>query len=393
MPPRIGIPLLRFMRLADPSYQADVDSTEPTVWYDLLDRFEDANIYQTWSYGTVRWGERNLSRLVLRHHGEVVGMAQLRIIRLRFARRGIAYLRWGPLCHLKGRELEAETVSKMATALHEEYVRRRRLYLRILPNAFAGSARADIFQAQFSQFANGPLARAHVERTFLVDLAPPLEELRRRLDQKWRNQLNRAEKNGLKIIEGDDLETYQTFVHIYRQMWGRKQFEEGVDVDEFACIQESLPSKHRMKVLICLQEGTPVAGIVCSGMGDSAVYLLGATGDAGLKAKGGYLLQWTFITWLKQNGFRFYDLGGINPERNPGVYHFKRGFSGQDLSRIAPLESCVDLLSLACAKAADFVRWGRQISSELKKPGTAFVPRRNSEPTIPKFEMTGKQAR
>ena len=57
-----------------------------------------------------------------------------------------------------------------------------------------------------------------------------------------------------------------------------------------------------------------MAGLVASAMGDSAIYLLGATSDDGLNSKGAYLLQWTLIQWLKENGIRWYDLGGIDPK-------------------------------------------------------------------------------
>ena len=52
-----------------------------------------------------------------------------------------------------------------------------------------------------------------------------------------------------------------------------------------------------------------MAGLVASAMGDSAIYLLGATSDEGLKSKGAYLLQWTLIKWLKECGFKWYDSG------------------------------------------------------------------------------------
>ena len=98
-------------------------------------------------------------------------------------------------------------------------------------------------------------------------------------------------------------------------------------------------------------KGIPVAGPVASAMGDTAIYLLGATSDEGLKSKGAYLLQWTLIKWLKENGFRWYDLGGIDPERNPGVYHFKRGLSGTDITQINPLVACNSAVSSAIVRA------------------------------------------
>ena len=69
----------------------------------MIDLFNDANIYQTSAYGGVRWGEKNLSRLVLKRDGEVLGIAQLRIIRPTPLKFGMAYLRWGPLWERRGR--------------------------------------------------------------------------------------------------------------------------------------------------------------------------------------------------------------------------------------------------------------------------------------------------
>jgi CelD/BcsL family acetyltransferase involved in cellulose biosynthesis len=107
-----------------------------------------------------------------------------------------------------------------------------------------------------------------------------------------------------------------------------------------------------MRILICEQDGVPVAGLVASAMGDSAIYLLGATSDNGLNAKGAYLLQWTLIQWLKENGFKWYDLGGIDPEGNPGVYSFKRGLSGTDLFQLTPLVACNSFVSSAIVRAS-----------------------------------------
>ena len=337
----------------DVAWTIDVDRVKAAEWSEMLDLFLDANLYQTWSYGAVRWGRKNLSHLVLRQNGEVVGIAQLRIVRPANMPFGMAYLRWGPLLHRRGRQPDAEVARNVARALHEEYVHKRKLFLRVLPNAFLGSSRAVLFQAAFSGFTSEPRSSADTYRTFILDLAPPLEELRRKLDKKWRNQLTRSEKNGLKVVARNGTDEYQSFCPMYHQMQRRKPFESTVSVEEFGRIQEDLPESHRMRILICEQEGVPVAGLVASTMGDSAIYLLGATSDDGLNSKGSYLLHWTLIQWLKENGFQYYDLGGINPERNPGVYHFKSGLSGADASQISPLIACDSVLSSAIVRAGE----------------------------------------
>jgi hypothetical protein len=334
-----------------PEWQVEVDRWTSAEWAQMLDLFNDANVYQTWSYGQVHWGRKNLSHLVLKRSGEVVGMTQLRIVRPTRFNFGMAYLRWGPLCERRGRPLDSEVVMRMASAVETEYVRKRKLFLRILPNAFVASARAAAFQSAFCGFDPEPSLPDNIYRTFVLDLSPELVELRKRLDAKWRNHLKRAEKNNLEVIAGSGTDEFRTFCQIYNQMRKRKTFETTVDVEEFARIQEDLAESDRMRILICKDQGVPVAGLIVSAMGDSAIYLLGATSDEGLKSQGAYLLQWTMIQWLKEKGVRWYDLGGIDPVGNPGVYSFKRGFSGADVLQMNPMVACTSVVSSAVVRA------------------------------------------
>lgn len=317
----------------------------------MLDLFDDTNIYQTAAYGAVRWGEKNLSRLVLKRNGRVVGIAQLRIIRPTPLKFGMAYLRWGPLWERKDASFDPEVPARMAQAIGDEYLAKRKLFLRVLPNAFVGSPRAATMQAAFDRFTAEPLNADNTYRTIVLDLFPSLDELRKDLDPKWRNKLAGAEKNELEVIAGCEIAGYRIFCEIYNQMRRRKGFESSVSVEEFGRIQEALPEPQRMQVLICRDNGAPVAGLVTSAMGDSAIYLLGATSDEGLKSKGAYLLQWTMIQWLKKNGVRWYDLGGIDPDGNPGVYLFKRGFSGKDVCQIGPFIASNSAVSSGIVKA------------------------------------------
>ena len=358
-------------------WQVEVDRVTPTEWAQMLDLFNDANLYQTWSYGRVRWGDENLSHLVLKRDAEVQAIAQVRIVRPTSFKFGMAYLRWGPLCERRGQPLNSDVAPNMAQALEEEYVSKRKLFVRILPNAFAGSPRATVLQSAFSTFSLEPLDADNTYRTFVVDLAPSPADLRKRFDPKWRNKLSGAEKNNLNIIAGDSSQEFQSFYEIYKNMRNRKSFETTVDIDEFARIQADLDQRHRMRVLICEDQGIPVAGLVASAMGDSAIYLLGATSDQGLHSKGAYLLQWTMLQWLKQKGIRWYDLGGIDPEGNPGVYTFKKGMAGSDVCQLNPLVESKSTVSSAIAKAGMAVQralrrssGGTQLAHTLKQLAT-----------------------
>jgi len=338
--------------MSNSPWQVEIDRASSAEWSQLLNEFDDANFYQTSAYGEVRWGERNLSRLVLKREGEVAAIAQFRIIRPTPLKFGIAYLRWGPLWERRGCSVDPEVPVQMAKAIEDEYLRSRKLCVRILPNAFAGTVRAGIFQNAFGRFAEENQGQGDIYRTFLLDLSPSLDELRKRLDAKWRNKLKQAEKNQLTVISANDSAAFRTFSEIYREMLMRKAFDTTVDVDEFGRMQEILGESQRMQVFICECKGVPVAGLVVSAIGNSAIYLLGATSDAGLDARGAYLLQWTAFHWLKERGVRWYDLGGIDPEANPGVYSFKKGFSGEDICQIAPLIASDSTVSFGMARAS-----------------------------------------
>jgi|SRR5579872_49419 len=335
-------------------YTCEVDKVTEQEWAELCAHFEDASIYQTWAYGTVRWGEKNLSHIVLTDGNDPVAIAQLRIVCPKGIRAGIAYLRWGPLCHSRTKDLIPDAVYAMAEALRTEYTYRRGLCLEIVPNAFRESHRAEIFHSAFGQFERKSAIGTEEYRTFVLDLSAPLDELRKALHRRWRGYLNTAERNDLQITEGEGLERYLIFCRLYVQMIKRKNFWAGVRIDEFARIQEQLPASQRMKIFLCEHQGQPVAALVCSAIGDSAIYLLGASIDD-MKLRASYLLHWSVIKSLKDNGTRYYDLGGIDPIANPGVYQFKRGLSGVDVSHMSSLVACNNGLSVAFAKGSQLL--------------------------------------
>jgi hypothetical protein len=350
-------------------YSAEIDQVGKAEWSEFLQRFDDANIYQTWSYGSIHWGKGNLSHLVLKKYGSIVAAVQSQVVKLPFIGRGIAYITGGPLW-LHGKEKELGNIRQMARALLEEYVLHRGLLLRVLPNQIEGDNNAirSIFEMEGFRWRSGS------HRSSLLDLKPSLEILRKGLRQKWRNSLNRAEKNGLKLVEGTEDKLYEAFIVLYNEMLTRKGFSPGVDINEFRKIQKDLPDDLKMRIMICEFEEEPVSALVGSLIGNRGIYLLGATGDKGLKLKGSYLLQWRMIQWLKEHGARWYDLGGIDPDGNPGVYHFKTGLGGVDVKYLGCFESSQSLVSSFLVKAGDqLMITSRKLKPLLSRIRHAFI--------------------
>jgi len=355
------------------SFTVSVDQISEAEWNRSLQGFADANIYQTWAYGAVSWGESQLSHLVLKRGAETVALAQLRVIRLPIIGRGIAYLRWGPVCQAVNGKFDESIFCAVMSALVKEYARRRRLLLRVIPQVFQQEAPSSAVASALRGFEFTADADVAAYRTSRVDLSPAPELIRKRLDQKWRNQLNGAERNDLHIAEGTSEELYHEFLALYHEMMARKQFETTVDVNEFLRIQQRLPENQKMLIMISRKAGVPMTGLVASTVGATGIYLLGATSNEGMKSKGSYLLQWTMMQRLKERGCLWYDLGGINPEGNPGVYHFKQGMGGEEVQGLGRYSVAKDILSAVSVKSAERAkslgvilrkRWSRRSSPE-----------------------------
>jgi lipid II:glycine glycyltransferase (peptidoglycan interpeptide bridge formation enzyme) len=344
------------MRELAPGYSAEVDTLNEVQWYQLLEQFDDANIYQTWSYDEVRCGRNNISHLLLKKNDQVVAVAQSRIVKIPLVRAGIAYVRWGPVWRRRNQESDPETFRQAIRALRNEYVAQRGLVLRLYPALFRDSS--SCFTSILADEGFSALSQERVDRTLLLDLQVPVKELRAGLRPHWQRYLKVAEKNGLEIIEGSDDRLFEMFIDIYRQMVSRKKFPEPNDIREFRSIQKRLPDKLKMKIMLCKAGNDVCAGVICSAIGNAGVYLFGATSDAGLKSRGAYLLHWKLIEWLKQNHFVIYDLNGIDPILNPGTYKFKAdlcGKNGKDLYFMGRFESSSNGLSHAC------VSWGEKL--------------------------------
>ncbi len=349
------------------SLDVQVDGQTAETWSAILEQFADANIYQTWAYGAVRWGIRNLSHLVIRQDGQVIAAAQLRIVRLPLLPAGVAYLRWGPLVNRVGQTLDPSIVGEMLKWLREEFCQRRGLTLQVVPNTYSGETLSDAYEpARHRSFPHLEITWPRY-RTVLVNLESAAEVIRDRFNPKTRRHLKRAEKNGLTVEMSDQPEAYREFLRLYKMMRERKQFETTLDVDEFGQMQLLLAGCARMQTFIARKDGAAIGALVCSRMGNTGIYLLGATNERARDLLASYLLHWHAMLWLKAQGSLYYDLGGIDPEANSGGYEFKSGFGGNEVAQSIPYSFPGGWFS---SKLFAFIRWRRRpvVSARLRAP-------------------------
>jgi lipid II:glycine glycyltransferase (peptidoglycan interpeptide bridge formation enzyme) len=352
-------------------YTVSIDQISKIEWEQLLLEFDDATIYQTWSYGAVCWGQSNLSHIVIKHKNEIIAAAQLRIIKIPFINAGIAYVRWGPLWKRCDIDNNLEDLHHIIKAMRREYVERRGLLLRIIPNEIEQSNNKiqSIIESAGLKWIDKD------DRTLYLYLGQSFDNIRNNMSKSWRKNLNKAEKRELTVIEGSGMDLFDIVDRLFRETVSRKNFDPGINIDAYRALQESLPANMKMQIMICKSEGQPIAGLIGSAIGDIGIELVAATGNDGIELGGSYLLRWKMLEYLKGCGCHFYNLNGINPEKNPGGYQFKTGFSGkngQDVYFIGNFEACENKISALAIKC------GNALFSNYKK-GKAVIDRlRNS---------------
>ena len=305
------------------------DPAAKDEWSSLLDTFSDASLYQTWEYADVHWAYGRRERFVVRKGVEAVSLAQVVLLDLPLIR--VAYVPWGPVWKKRGVADDPSSFGLAVTLLKDEYVRRRKMVLRIRPNGFAERDPALKTILEEEGFSSAKADPGGAPRTILVDLDCSEEELRRRLSKKWRNSLSFSEKEPLTIKESRDGNSLSLIAPLYAALKKKRGFS-GTDLDELAVIQGQLSPGRKLRISLCEHEGQVVAGSICSGLGATALGLLGVTSDEGRKSRAYYLLQWDEILWAMKNGHAAYDLNGINPKKNPSVYHFKAGLKGREVT-------------------------------------------------------------
>jgi lipid II:glycine glycyltransferase (peptidoglycan interpeptide bridge formation enzyme) len=324
------------------SFKIEVNRLGQIEWDQVCSLFSDATIYQTWAYGAVRWGTNNLQHVIVKEDESIIAAAQViekRIFNLNY---GIAYLPWGPMFRLKNGNNELHGYLAILNFIKENYIIRHKMFLIINPNIWhmADSDNKAIINAGFIK-----LPEKAEYRTIVLDLKRSIEELRKNFKQKWRNCLNQSHKNGLDVSCDSSDESFKEFLYLQEEMRQRKGFKPAVDYNEFLEINRLSNQDFKFKIFLCKHNNQVNSALVLSIIGDTAIYLLGASNQDGRRLKSAYFLQWTAMNYIKNAGIGFYDLGGVDKLNNKSVYDFKAGINGNEYFHIGSFYCCDSKIS------------------------------------------------
>lgn len=179
------------------------------------------------------------------------------------------------------------------------------------------------------------------QKTIILDISKPEEELLAGMHQKTRYNIKFAQRQDLRFTiyrvhpkldaKEDDLRIEKNVLEAF---WGLLQKTAGRD--KFSThskeYYEKLLALPSVKLAVGIYQDKIVAANIVIFYDGRATYLHGASDYERRNLMAPYLLHWETIRYAKEHGFKEYDLWGIDEVKWPGLTRFKRGFGGNEVS-------------------------------------------------------------
>jgi hypothetical protein len=156
-----------------------------------------------------------------------------------------------------------------------------------------------------------------------LDLRPTDKERIAAASANWRHNLRRSAKYDLRIERWEHPDAAQMAV-IYRDMEDLKGLEQQHSEPDLQTMIDSLGAN--LIVFRCLDRNGDLLAFRAGGIfRDQAWDLLAAATRVARKVYASHATLWALVGACRQQGALSYDLGGVDPIRNKGVFDFKNG--------------------------------------------------------------------
>ncbi|MEQ1794646.1 MAG: peptidoglycan bridge formation glycyltransferase FemA/FemB family protein [Nitrospira sp.] len=159
--------------------------------------------------------------------------------------------------------------------------------------------------------------------TMLYSLEGEASERLKRTSSNWRHNLKRSAHHGLRIErwERPDLDELSA---LYREMEELKSLPVQHSESELEAMLINLGE--RLVMYRCLDGEGKLLAVRAAGLfGEIAWDLLAAAGANARKVYASHATLWALLDHCSQRGLSYYDLSGVDPIGNKGVYDFKQG--------------------------------------------------------------------
>jgi len=296
-------------------------------WDEKLFRFDDFTHSQAFGWGEHRsaFGWRPCRWQATDEQGNVKAMLQ-GLLRIYPGKTGLLWAAGGPVGDLSccGDEMMRAVMATTGA---------KRLYCRVnLARAYSAE------DALLLRSMGWKRALAPILSGMSMSYDPSVaEEIRvATCTKNWRHNLRRSEKYGLSmhLWENPDIDR---MYDIYSSMQDYKQLAQQFSREELKSIFRQL-GKNIVLYRCDDETGEAVSLRGCLMFGGKAWDMFAATSVKGRKIYASYGLFWRLMRHCQEAGVSFYDMSGIDPKGNPGVYDFKKGTGALPLEYLGEWE-------------------------------------------------------
>jgi len=177
-----------------------------------------------------------------------------------------------------------------------------------------------------------PPSMLNSDRTLIYDVGPSVLQRRSKLSKNWSRNLSRGEQRDLTVSEWMNPTAHQIALltdqmNQYKHLRAKRQ-----DLDQTT---ESLLHHFGKDILLVKCTNTSGELLALRGaikFGHQAFDMFAAATPAGRKEYASNLCFWKLVELCARDGITHYDLSGVDPEGNPGVYNFKKGIGATDFT-------------------------------------------------------------
>ena len=296
-----------------PTWKAFTDEEARLGWDDALARFNEYSPFQSYAWGEYRrgLGWQPYRFAAVNEQNEIVAMLQAYLRRHRLGI-GMLWSEGGPVGDLSGCDESLQSIIRETIGL-------KRLYCRF--RCDRPRAVHKVLQLK-AQGWNVPWAAVNSGYTAVLDLNVDEEALLARAARNWRANVRRAEKNT--IVTQQWLNPTAEEIHsAFRSMEKAKGLDEQHSRDEIEQLLEK--AGHQLIIYRSDDESGELHSLGGALVfGHQANLWLFATTEQGRASRASYSIFSALVRHCKRVGVRAYDLGGIDPVNNAGVYRFKK---------------------------------------------------------------------
>ena len=162
-----------------------------------------------------------------------------------------------------------------------------------------------------------------------IDLSEPKEALAANMSNSWKRNLNRSRVEGLNIVREFNPDTTEMRA-VFEEMEKSKGLGELCSKEK---LEKLFSNDHGNIIYVSCRdaEGTLLGFRSALLQGRKGVDYLSATTKLGRDRRSSFITMWELLEHCREAGITHYDMGGIDPVTNQGVYQFKKGLGGDPL--------------------------------------------------------------